>query len=252
MTSPVLGAETPRLDTPICPYRLAIQPYCPALASVGYVTPRPPSSEGSDKAAQSSAERIRDAALRSFARDGTTTTSLREIATAAGVSIGLVQHHYGTKARLIKAVDDYVLAVLGANLAGTTPGSTPEDPVGAFGHRVVNLITQQPDVVDYVGRMLIDGNQIGSVIFDGLVTMGEARWKRHTEQQLTRTDLDHTWAALNPLILVLGAITLRTHIDRHLPESFTTATQLMRWEGAVSTLIREGQLRSANSEDTSD
>jgi AcrR family transcriptional regulator len=213
--------------------------------------PRPPSSEGSDRAAQSSAERIRDAALRRFATHGTTTTSLRQIASAAGVSIGLVQHHYGTKARLIKAVDDYVLAVLGASLAAA-PGSPPADPVDEFGHRVVNLIIQQPDVADYVGRMLIDGNQIGSVIFDGLVAMGEARWKRHTEQQLTRPDLDHTWAALNPLILVLGAITLRTHIDRHLPESFTTATQLTRWEDAVNMLIREGQFRHINNQDTSD
>jgi AcrR family transcriptional regulator len=215
------------------------------------VTPRPSSSEDNNQADQSSAERIRDAALRSFAVHGTASTSLREIAGAAGVSIGLVQHHYGTKARLIKAVDDYVLAVLGAALAAA-PGSTPaDDPVDEFGHRVVSLIVQRPDVVDYVGRMLIDGNQIGSVIFDGLVAMGEARWNRHAEEQLTRADLDHTWAALNPLILVLGAITLRTHIDRHLPEPFTTATQLARWEDAVNTLIREGQFRQINDRDTS-
>ena len=31
---------------------------------------------------------------------------------AAGVSLGLVQHHFATKAGLIKAVDDYVLAVV--------------------------------------------------------------------------------------------------------------------------------------------
>jgi AcrR family transcriptional regulator len=215
------------------------------------VTPPAPSPDGSDKATQPSAERIRDAALRSFAVDGTATTSLREIARAAGVSVGLVQHHYGTKARLIKAVDDYVLAVLGANLAAGS-GSTPGDPVDEFGHRVVNLIIQRPDVVDYVGRMLIDGNEIGSVIFDGLVAMGDARWKLHAEQQLTRADLDHTWAALNPLILVLGAITLRAHIDRHLPESFTTATQLIRWEDAVNTLIREGQFRSVTNEDSTE
>ncbi|HYR13091.1 MAG TPA: hypothetical protein VEQ67_02585, partial [Mycobacterium sp.] len=62
-------------------------------------------------------------------------------------------------------------------------------------------------------------------------------------QHLTREDLDPQWAALNPLILRIGAIILRPHIERYLGESFTTAAQLQRWDAAVTTLIREGQVR---------
>jgi AcrR family transcriptional regulator len=214
------------------------------------VNTRPPLGGDPDREDQSSAERIRDSALRCFADHGTATTTLRQIASEAEVSIGLVQHHYGTKGRLIKAVDEHVMAVLDASLA-TPPASLPVDPVEEFGQRVTNLILNRPDVVDYVGRTLIDGNQIGTVIFDGLVAMGQARWKQHAEQQLTRADLDYTWAALNPLILVLGAITLRTHIDRHLPESFATTAQLTRWQQAMNMLIRQGQLRSIDDENTS-
>jgi AcrR family transcriptional regulator len=200
------------------------------------------SSPGDDKADQSSAERIRDAALKCFAVQGTDSTSLRQIADEAGVSIGLVQHHYGTKTHLIEVVDQHVLSVLGASLAAApTPPSS--DSVDEFGQKVIDLILRQRDVIDYVGRTLIDGNPIGAVIFDGLVAMGEARWNQRAEQQLTRADLDHTWAALNPLILVLGAITMRTHLDRHLPEPFTTTTQLTRWQEAVNILIRDGQFR---------
>lgn len=47
--------------------------------------------------ARPSVERIRDAALKCFAAHGTAATSLRFIADTAGVSIGLVQHHFGTK-----------------------------------------------------------------------------------------------------------------------------------------------------------
>ncbi|CAN5366392.1 TetR/AcrR family transcriptional regulator [soil metagenome] len=202
---------------------------------------RPP-PPGDDKVDRSSAERIRDAALKCFAGQGTGSTSLRQIADEAGVSIGLVQHHYGTKTRLIEVVDDHVLAVLGASLA-TEPTPASSDSVDEFGHKVIDLIVKQPDIVDYVGRTLIDGNRFGAVLFDGLVAMNEARWNQRTEQQLTRVDLDHTWAALNPLILVLGAITLRTHLDRHLPEAFTTKTQLTRWQEAVNILIREGLMR---------
>ena len=60
----------------------------------------------------SAIERIRNAALKSFATHGASGTSLRTVAAAAGVSLGLVQHHFATKAGLIKAVDDYVLAVV--------------------------------------------------------------------------------------------------------------------------------------------
>ena len=54
-------------------------------------------------------ERIRNAALQIVAIQGVSGTSLRAVAAAAGVSLGLVQHHFATKAGLIKAVDDYVL-----------------------------------------------------------------------------------------------------------------------------------------------
>ena len=37
---------------------------------------------------------------------------MRGVAAGAGVSLGLVQHHFATKAGLTKAVDDYVVDLL--------------------------------------------------------------------------------------------------------------------------------------------
>ena len=48
---------------------------------------------------------------RGFARDGVKATSIRDVAAAAGVSPGLVQHHFATKAALREAVDERVLAI---------------------------------------------------------------------------------------------------------------------------------------------
>jgi AcrR family transcriptional regulator len=58
----------------------------------------PPGPDGLDSEERSSVERIRNAALKSFATYGTSTTSLRTVAAAAGVSVGLVQHHFANKA----------------------------------------------------------------------------------------------------------------------------------------------------------
>src|SRR6478735_3030793 len=108
-----------------------------------------PEPDGLDVDERSSVERIRNAALKSFATDGTSTTSLRTVAAAAGVSVGLVQHHFGTKAGLIKAVDDHVLGVVIAAMAPPLPELG--DSVAEMGSRVTRLIADHPDTADYVG-----------------------------------------------------------------------------------------------------
>ena len=59
--------------------------------------------------------------MKSFATHGFANTSLRAVASTAGVSLGLVQHHFATKAGLIKAVDDYVLAVVLTRITQPVP-----------------------------------------------------------------------------------------------------------------------------------
>jgi AcrR family transcriptional regulator len=190
---------------------------------------------------RSRVERIRAAALELFAVRGVEATSLRMVASTAGVSVGLVQHHFATKAGLVEAVDDHAMAVVGAALAAPLPDSA--DPVAELGQRVTALIAEHLVVVDYMARAFIDDTPTGSAVFDGLVTVVTAHWDQLREQRRTRDDLDPTWAVLNPLVLVLGAVLLRGHVGRHLRERFTTPTQLRRWEHAVNALLREGQLR---------
>ncbi|OOK64317.1 bacterial regulatory s, tetR family protein [Mycobacterium kansasii] len=52
--------------------------------------------------------RIRNAALDLYAQYGEDRVSLRAIAAEAGVTLGLVQHHFKTKAGLRRAVDELV------------------------------------------------------------------------------------------------------------------------------------------------
>ena len=47
-----------------------------------------------------------------FAAHGSEAASLRMIADTAGVSLGQVQHHFGTKGALIEAVDQELIAIL--------------------------------------------------------------------------------------------------------------------------------------------
>ncbi|MGW0157787.1 TetR/AcrR family transcriptional regulator [Mycobacterium sp. NPDC003323] len=186
-------------------------------------------------------ERIVDAAIKSFAQQGVTNTPLRAVADAAGVSVGLVQHYFGNKAGLIAAVDEHVLQVFNEVLEASPLPHPPSEQSDEIRGRFTQLFHEYPEVTDYVAHALSQGDEIGNVIFDGLLQISIEQGKGFDAQGLLRDDLDFDWGALNPLILRVGAMILRNHIERHIPEPFRTPAQLQRWDAAVTSLIRKGQ-----------
>ena len=191
---------------------------------------------------RSSIERIRNAALKTFGTHGTSSTSLRTVAEAAGVSVGLVQHHFINKAGLIQAVDDHVMGVVISTISQPIP-PPPADSIAEMGSRVTRILADHPEIADYVGRALIDGSPLGTAIFDTLTAFGIARWNQRAERGETRPETDVTWGALNSLVLALGTLILRGHIERQLPEPLTAPRQLERWQQSVNTLLRDGLFR---------
>ncbi len=183
--------------------------------------------------------RIRAAALRSFALHGAAATTMRGVAAAAGVSLGLVQHHFATKAGLISAVDEYVLDLVVSAMSRPLP-DPPVDSVAEIGGRVTKILAEQPDVAAYLSRALVDGSPVGARLFDMLLVVGVERWQLRVDRGEVRPDVDVLWAAINGLVLALGAISLKSHLDRHLDEPLTAPAQLDRWQRAVDTLLREG------------
>lgn len=181
-----------------------------------------------------------------FGAHGAEAASLRLVAETAGVSLGQVQHHFGTKGSLIEAVDQELIAIL-MEAAPLSP--PPPDPVADVSHRLTTLIAEHPDAIDYLARLLIDDHQTGRRIFDLLLDIGRSQWDFLRDQGSLRPDLNPTWGALNPLILVLGTLMLRSHINRQLPEPLGSPDQLRTWEAAVDNLIRGGQLRDTRPTD---
>jgi AcrR family transcriptional regulator len=69
--------------------------------------------------------RIRNTALDLFSRYGEDRVSLRAIAAEAGVTLGLVQHHFKTKAGLRDAVDRLAVDYFSSALADVTTDGSP-------------------------------------------------------------------------------------------------------------------------------
>jgi TetR/AcrR family transcriptional regulator, regulator of cefoperazone and chloramphenicol sensitivity len=150
--------------------------------------------------------RIRDAALLLFAEHGVGGASIRDIAAAAGVSSGLVRHHFGSKEELRNACDAYAMdqmvrlreqAVAGGGLAD-------EAFMGSM-HRVARVLRR------YLLRSMLDGSAPAAAMFDEVVTQAED-WLRAAGAE-TR---DLRAAAVVVCVMQLAGYLMPTEVSRAL------------------------------------
>jgi TetR/AcrR family transcriptional regulator, regulator of cefoperazone and chloramphenicol sensitivity len=152
--------------------------------------------------------RIRNAALQYFTEYGFDRATIRDIARAAGVSPGLVRHHFGSKDELRKACDTYALEALHAYVeqAMTDEGLNPEtiaearDPLHPY---------QQ-----YLARALIDESEAAAQIFDEMVAMTEQLLQRIDKQRPDPPAADLRTRAAVTVAMALGIPAFRAHISR--------------------------------------
>jgi TetR/AcrR family transcriptional regulator, regulator of cefoperazone and chloramphenicol sensitivity len=111
--------------------------------------------------------RIRDAAMAEFAEKGYRGATMRGIAAAAGVSVGLVQHHFGTKDGLRAACDELVLDQIRFKMQADEDGTIGDPQV------LASLMAMAPPVQRYVGRALVDGSDAIGAMVDQVMTKGE-------------------------------------------------------------------------------
>ncbi len=125
-------------------------------------------SGGSTVAADlSTRARIRDAAVLRFARTGFN-ASVRTIAADAGVSPGLVIHHFGSKDALHRACDEHVLAWIAdskrKNMGPATSG-------GLFA--ILDEADDFAPLVGYVLRSLQAGGAVGKAFVEHMIADAE-------------------------------------------------------------------------------
>jgi len=119
---------------------------------------------------------IRNEALRLFAEHGADAVSLRQVAAAAGVSAGLVVHHFGGKDGLRAAVDEHAAGICedvldevrrSARRAGGIDAvpSLAESGDASFTGALLRRLPQDSPVPLYLRRLLLSGDQTGLRVF---------------------------------------------------------------------------------------
>ncbi|MEU5610710.1 TetR/AcrR family transcriptional regulator [Streptomyces sparsogenes] len=154
--------------------------------------------------------RIRDAALKHFTESGFAKATIREIARTAGVSPGLVRHHFGSKEDLRDACDAYVLQAL--HRFNDQALEREGQPGGA-----------QLDVADrhaldpfqrYLVNALRDESSVAAPIFDEMVKMVDRWLARADAERPDPPRADRTTRAALMVAQSLGIATFHEHISR--------------------------------------
>ena len=127
-----------------------------------------PPSRDSDLTAKA---RIRNTALDFFGRHGEDRVSMRSVASAAGCTVGLVQHHFGSKEGLRSAVEEEIVGHFVATLRG---GPGDDDSRDARDARVHAMLSERPEVTGYLRRALLDRPGESSALLSRLVALSLA------------------------------------------------------------------------------
>ena len=186
--------------------------------------------------------RIRNAALELFASRGTAATTIRDVAQAAGVSPGLVQHHFGTKAGLQKAVDEFVVADALSTI--TNLPESLEERGAEFASRMGAVTRDRPAAVLYLARAASEGSELGLRAFEEIVEFGVKEFRAMEEAGQLGPDLDLEWAVLQMLLFNLSTMMFEPAITHALGESITDEQGRRRVNAAATRLFTYGFTRN--------
>jgi AcrR family transcriptional regulator len=175
-------------------------------------------------------------------------TSIRDVASAAGVSPGLVQHHFGTKAGLRAAVNRYVIEVAVETFAGLVSEDSQE-AWATMGDTVTAWVRDNALGLRYLARGLSDGDADASTTFGALLEIAQEKWLEPLARSgALRPDVDRAWAAIHVFVFNLACVLFEPAISRQLPQPFFSPGQLERWNEATTALYRHALLKPSRTE----
>lgn len=140
--------------------------------------------------------RIRDVALTHFAERGLDGTTIRGIAADAGVSAGLVQHHFGSKVDLRAACDAYVLNTIRREASEALDGQRLDDP--AF---LADTYATATPIMRYLARALVDGSPAAAALFEEMVGLTEQNLRTTIQSSRAPAELRAQAAVLTAMKL---------------------------------------------------
>lgn len=183
------------------------------------------------------------AAFRVFGEGGIESTSLREVARAAGVSPALVVHHFGGKEGLVAAVDEAAVREFADAYAEGEIEVEGADLLRRRAEQTARVMRERPDVCAYLGRALVEGTAGSSGLFRAMIEGGRAEIDSLAESGALRPGADRLWATLQHFFLIWAPLSFMPLLEETLGGELLDPEQLRRWVDANVELLEGGLYR---------
>jgi len=176
--------------------------------------------------------------MRLFAERGFDATSIRDVAAEAGVSSSLVVHHFKTKARLKEATDARLISALASMIAELPTGEGAD--VNETAGSMAEVLRDEPELMNYLRRMLVDGGDAASGVFLGIVEATVTELAAQEAAGIVRPSVDARTRAVFLIVNDLGAIILRDLVEQAIGVDPLGPVGMRQWGAVVMEVYTGG------------
>lgn len=189
--------------------------------------------------------RLLDTALRLFAEKGFDSVTVRDLAMASEVSVGLINHHFGSKEGLRGVVDERFMAQFEEALEFQpqprgSGRATTEDFAQTVDQWIVRHQDTWPDTVNYFRRALLEESDWGYALFARFYAIVQRAMTRMDAEGAVAPEVDRLWLPFLMMYLELGTMLLDPYIKRTIGRSGFEPDLWRRRHRAYADLIRRG------------
>lgn len=158
--------------------------------------------------------RIRNAALELFAEHGSAAATMRQVAERAGVTVGLVTHHYGSKEALRQAVDEYVVESYREALDAIPPGTSAQDVPAVRDRNVAGMLLKNVALQKYLRRAYMEPTDGEHGVIERLTDLTLAEVRQLRADRIASTSRSETEQVVQVVIRQLGELLMQPLVDR--------------------------------------
>ncbi|MGZ3375140.1 MAG: TetR/AcrR family transcriptional regulator [Phenylobacterium sp.] len=177
-----------------------------------------------------------------FAERGFDSVTVRDIATASSVSVGLINHHFKSKEGLREAVDRYFIAQFEEAITDAAPQqlTSPEAHADLIDAWIARHEAEWPTIVAYFRRALLEESDWGFSLFEKFYGFVQGSVMRMDANGALAPDVDRLWLPFLMMYLELGTMIFDPYIRRVLGRSGYDRELWQRRHRAYMSLIRRG------------
>ena len=186
------------------------------------------------------AARIRETATRLFAERGAGAVTIREIASASGVSPSLVMHHYGSKDGLKEAVNRRATALVEAFFSEVADSAHGGVAAPSLAAAMADRLEQEPVLPAYLRRLLVDGGPPADALFRVLFAATMSGLQALEAAGLVRPAIENRVRAAFLLVNDLALVLLRDKIRGVLGVDPLSKAGMSPWTAEVLDVYEHG------------